>query len=151
MSFFMHQESATGIIAKKNKAILQINIISDKCDSGSKKCDSGCGACGNMESAKTVTIYTPEAVNYKAGNMISFKYHTISDIFVTIFAFGLPIGLALLVLAIWLLKAPEKIESAPALLSAGLAFTVGLFFVWLTDTLLRKKFPAMILTPPPKT
>lgn len=146
----MHEESATGKITKKNNEILHINIVADQCDTSTKKCDSGCGACKSMESDKTATIYAPEAVNYKTGDMISFKYHVINDAFMTIFAFGMPIGCALLVLAIWLIKAPEKIESGLALLSAGVAFAFGLFLVWLADILLRKRFPAKILTPPPK-
>ena len=150
MSFLMHEENATGTITKKNNSILYIKIVSDQCDSSSQKCESGCGACAGMEKEKTVTIYAPEAVNYKIGNMITFKYHAVNDAFMTIFAFGVPIGSALLVLAIWLLKAPEKIESALALLSAGLGFCIGLFLIWLTDTLLRKRFPAKILTPPHK-
>jgi hypothetical protein len=147
MSFLMHEESATGIITKKNNAILYINITTDQCATGTKKCESGCGACSGMEQGKTATIYAPEAVNYRIGDVISFKYHVINDAFMTIFAFGVPIGCALLVLALWFLKAPEKIESGLALLSAGLAFAFGLFLVWLTDMLLRKRFPAKILPP----
>lgn len=150
MSILMREESATGTISKKNNTILHINIVADQCDTAAKKCEAGCGACSGMESNKTATIYAPEAVNYKTGDTISFKYHVINDAFMTIFAFGVPIGCALLVLALWLVKAPEKVESGLSLLSAGAAFAFGLFLVWLTDMLLRKRFPAKILTPPSK-
>jgi hypothetical protein len=149
MPFLLHEESAEGIITRKNKNLLYINITAGSCNTESRqKCDSGCGACSGVDSSKKVTIYSPEAIKYSTGKKIAFRYYTVNDGIMTLFAFGIPIGCALLAIMAWYFTAPLKVESPLALLSAGFAFSFGLFLIWLTDSLLRKIFPATIVTPP---
>jgi hypothetical protein len=149
MPFLLHEESAEGIITRKNHNLLYINISSSSCSTEvSQKCESGCGACSGVNDSKKVTIFSPEANKYSVGKKIAFTYYHINDGLMATFAFGIPIGCALLTIITWYYISPLKVESPLALLSAGLAFCFGFFLIWLTDTLLRKKFPATIVTPP---
>lgn len=150
MPFFLKEIFAKGTITGKRNNIIYVKINNDNCNSSSKKCDSGCGACGNVKESEKVTIYVPDADNCQKGFEVTFKYFAINDAMMTTLAFGLPIGSALLVIALWLFYAPAKAESPFALLTTGLGFAFGLFLIWSIDILLRRYFPATILTLSPK-
>ncbi len=149
MSFLFKEVFARGKITEKKRSILVITLSSENCKSEAKhKCNSGCGACSETNNSQIVSIFTPEANKYSPGDEISFKYFNINDAYMTAIAFGLPIGCSLLVIALWFIKAPEKIESIQALLSIGAGFGFGFFLIWILDNLLRKILPATILTSP---
>jgi|GEM_PF-2147345 len=153
MSIIRKNENIQGRIKSKKGNLLSIAIIENtaeqkQCAGGSKGCDSGCGACSGIENNTTVTIYTPEAADYEINSVIAFNYYSINDIVVLGFAFGIPVLCACAVLLLWYANAPDKIESPLAVFSIVSSFCAGFLLIWLTDSVLRKKLPAHIITPP---
>jgi len=150
MSFIIRQTTATGKITDKKGNILIIELVKDDCGTGSIGCENGCSSCNEMNNIKEINIYSQNACNYRAGEIISFDYYDINDIFMTSFAFGVPVCCSIITVILWFMISPSRIESPLVVFTIVLSFAFGFVLIWLTDLIMRKKLPATIHTPPSK-
>jgi hypothetical protein len=142
----VYKEQGEGAIYAIDKKNIWVLTNDGSCAASKKNCRVGCGSCGTRKSERrfSVAVENPDA--YTIGEKIRFRRFVPEPNLAGFLVFGTPILLALISILCWLLAAPQKVESAPALLSAAGAFFCGCFILMIIDTLFKKHYPATITT-----
>lgn len=129
----------------KDKIWVLTNTGDSSCTTKKKNCKTGCGSCSTRKSERKFSIMVENPNAYIIGERISFRRFVPEPNLVSFLVFGTPILLALITMLCWLLAAPQKIESAPALLSTAAAFFSAFFILMVIDTTFKKQYPATII------
>jgi hypothetical protein len=87
-------------------------------------------------------VTCPEKFN--TGEQVFFSRSVPEPNLVSFLVFGTPVLLAVICMLCWLITAPQKIESAPALLCTAAAFFSGFFILMIFDKLFKKRYPAAL-------
>ncbi|NLG16733.1 MAG: SoxR reducing system RseC family protein [Fibrobacter sp.] len=141
-------EEKEGIIFRKQNDRLFISI-DPECDT--RQCRTGCGACGGNSKVKKTIVTTDNAAQYQIGQTVTFRRFLLNEALGALIVFGIPLFMALLMVTVWLIKAPERVETPLALFTTGISFISGFAIVWFIDFLFRRKFPSCIVKGAEKT
>ena len=143
----VHKEQGAGSIyaIDKEKIWVLTNVDDNSCAAKKKDCKVGCGSCGTRKSERRFSIIVKSPNAYTIGENISFRRFVPEPNLVSFLVFGTPIFFAMTTMLCWLFASPQKVESAPALLSIAAAFFCGCFILMIIDTLFKKRYPAIII------
>jgi len=143
----VHKEQGEGSIyaIDKDKIWVLTNAAGNTCSTKKKVCKTGCGSCGTRKFERRFFISVKNPSAYVIGDQINFQRFVPEPNLVSVLVFGTPIFFTVTTMLCWLLTAPQKIESAPALLSAAAAFFGSFFILMIIDTRFKKRYPAAII------
>ncbi|MCL2688329.1 MAG: SoxR reducing system RseC family protein [Chitinispirillia bacterium] len=147
MMKLIYKEQGTGIICAidKDKIWVLTNIGDSSCAAKKKECKVGCGTCSTRKTERRFSITIENPDQYIIGDSINFSRFVPEPNLISFLVFGTPIFFALITIVCWLLAAPQKIESGPALLSTAAAFFSAFFILMIIDTLFKKRYPATVI------
>ena len=143
MSSFFTEAVTEGMVVERQKHSIRI-VPSSEC-SDKKKCAVGCGACGGKSNTKKITVDVPAPEQFPTGSTVTVRHYSINEFIGALIVFGIPLFCGCAALFIWYLISPAHIESARAMVSAGIAFIAGFGVVRFFDQWFRKRFPSEVL------
>jgi len=139
----IYKEQGEGAVCAIDKDKIWV-LTNDTCAAAEKSCKTGCGSCSTRKSERRFSIMVESPGSYAIGKNVSFRRFVPEPNLVSFLVFGMPVLFAVISMLCWLLAAPQKVESAPALLSAAAAFFSAFFVLMIIDTLFKKRYPAVI-------
>lgn len=144
MSALINETEVQGIIAGKDRHTIRVVPVSQCGDT--RQCSIGCGACGGNKKVKKITIEVGSTQQFEPGNPVTIRHYTINEFIGALVVFGIPLFFACLVLFTWYIFSPESVESAKAMISAGVAFAAGFAVIRIVDQQFSKRFPSRIIS-----
>ncbi len=144
----VYEKKIEGIVSASSEGKLWI-VASKECEEQPSCNKTGCMGCGGVARRQKIFVETSNAQLYPVGTEVVVKTSEINQALAAIIIFGIPLILALSVLAVWYALNSSGTESVFFIFFAGIAFFSGFIVVGFIDRIFRKKYPSSIISSKP--
>ena len=125
----------------------RIWVVLDQACNPEEGCKAGCGACGGNGQVKKIMIRSASSNEFTIGQKVTVRRFILNEILGAFMVFGVPLLCAIFTILTWYIVAPQRAESPVALLSTGVAFSLGFGITGLADIIFRTHYPTSLQRP----